>query len=143
MTLSEKTPRLQAIRADAVSKDLVATFPPAISIEHWIRYLRSIKVGAAPNVSVLQRRQAHNIGHLLQLLEFECSLLLYDLEVSRKRNSNRSTLHGGVRPFMVHQFAVTALSILEGIGSASAKSADEAIAINRARLESSEWQNAL
>jgi hypothetical protein len=90
-------------------------FVATTAIDDWVAFLGSFLPIADPTqpLPLLQRR---NLGYRLQLMEFDCALLLLDRE-SRGPGPFNSTLHSSVSSMKIHQFCVLAHGILEGIGA--------------------------
>lgn len=107
--------RLQAVIAHVDDAEFVRGFVSPTLIDPWVRYLGRIRprADAADRIPARHRR---NIGYRLQLAEFECALLLLNLETRRAFNG-ASTLHETISSMKIHQFIVLAHSVLEGIGS--------------------------
>lgn len=107
--------RLQALIAHVDDADFVHGFVAPTLIDPWVRYLERIRPRADPT-DLIPPRHRRNIGYRLQLAEFECALLLLNLETQRQFNG-ASTLHGTISSMKMHQFVVLTHSVLEGIGA--------------------------
>ncbi|MCF6112214.1 hypothetical protein [Mesorhizobium muleiense] len=88
-------------------------FVATASVDEWVAFLGSIVPSTNP-LQVMPPLQRRNLGYRLQLMEFDCALLLLDRESTAPFYS---TLHGSVRSMKIQQICVLAHSILEGVGA--------------------------
>lgn len=138
---------MDRLQAQSVGIDDDAFAPGFVSptlINEWVRYLAQIRPNVGQDQTIPERHR-RNIGYRLQLMEFECALILLNIETQR-RFRNGSTLHSTVAAFKNHQFIVLAHSVLEGIGAhifrvASQVGGHEVDA--RRRVNTADWQAAL
>lgn len=105
--------RLQAVSASVNDEGFDGSFVSPTLIDRWVSYLSGIKPLKHPHEGLSERLRS-NIGHRMQLLEFECALLVLNLE-TRRDFSGRSTLHETISVMKNQQFSVLAHSVLEGI----------------------------
>lgn len=107
--------RLLAFSKHIDDPDFQPNFACPTLVDRWVAFLGQIHPHANPK-ALIEERQRRNLGYRLQLMEFECALLLLDFEV-KKRSRGYSTLHETISRMKIHQFAVLAHSVLEGIAS--------------------------
>ncbi len=135
--------RLQARTADINDEGFEAGFVAPTLIKDWVKYLNKIRPASDPEKRIADRHK-RNIGYRLQLIEFECALIILHIETMRHRKS--STLHSTVFAFKNHQFMILANSILEGIGAhlfrVSSMAAGKNIAPGN-KIQTLEWRGAL
>jgi len=105
--------RLHAITASVDDEDFDGSFVQPTLIDPWVRYLKGIRPRLNPD-AILPERLRCNIGYRMQLLEFECALLLLNLE-TRSAFPGRSTLHETISAMKMQQVAILAYTVLEGI----------------------------
>lgn len=136
--------RLHAVTASVTKEGFHGGFAKPTSIDLWVRYLGGIKPRLSPD-NLLSETLRRNIGHRMQLLEFECGLLLLNLE-TQQTFSNSSTLHETISRMKMQQVSVIAHSILEGIGChlvrVSGKSRGDP-ASEENRIDGDTWRAAL
>lgn len=106
--------RLYAKTASITDEGFEDGFAQPTSINRWVRYLGGIKPRFSPD-KLLPEKLRSNIGHRMQLLEFDCALLLLNLETHRTF-INSSTLHETISLMKMQQVSVLMHSVLEGIG---------------------------
>lgn len=107
--------RLQAIAADVTADDFDSSFVAPQNVDTWVRYLGQIRPSLNP-LRLMHARVRRNLGYRIQMMEFEGALLLLNRE-TRERFAGRSTLHETISCMKIHQFAVLAHSVLEGLGA--------------------------
>lgn len=106
--------RLIARMAEVDEHDFEGGFVPPVRIATWVSRLNGIKPVDAAHDRIPERHQ-RNIGYRLQLMEFECALLLLNIETYRRDET--TTLHSTVSAMKTQQFIGLAYSVLEGIGA--------------------------
>jgi hypothetical protein len=136
--------RLQAISASVNDEGFDSSFIQPTLIDRWTSYLSGIRPRLCAD-KVLSERLRRNIGHRMQLLEFECALLLLNLETQRAF-SNRSTLHETVSVMKMQQVSVLVHSVLEGIAGhlvRVAKSSRGELVSEEKKIDIGTWRTAL
>ncbi|MBY0380955.1 MAG: hypothetical protein K2W78_03415 [Xanthobacteraceae bacterium] len=135
---------MQAIAASVKDEDFDSSFVQPTLIDQWMKYLSGIRPRLSPD-EVLSDGLQRNIGHRMQLLEFECALLLLNLE-TRRTFPGRSTLHETVSVMKMQQFSVLAHSVLEGIAGHLVRvaklSRDEPVSEEK-KIDVGTWRTAL
>jgi hypothetical protein len=106
--------RLHAVSPDRIQEDLRLGFEEPNAVDVWRAYLRDLHRAHTPGYA-FGHVLSSNLGHRLQLLEFETALLLHRCDTMR--NNNHASLHVCVLVLKIHQHVVLCHSILEGIGS--------------------------
>jgi hypothetical protein len=134
--------RLQAIARRADDDGFDPSFVAVNLISDWMAYLDAIQPVASSEAR-LPAALRRNLGHRLQLLEFETALLLLDLDTKRSF-PGCSTLFETASVFKIHQFTVLTNTVLEGIGAHFYRVQRVAAGETpRNRLTADEWRIAL
>lgn len=136
--------RLQASLAYLEDENFVRGFVAPSPIQAWERYLVQIRP-RLNNESGMPPRHARNIGYRIQLMEFECGLLIFDFEV-KGRFPGSSTLHETVSRMKMQQYVVLVNGVLEGVGAHLSRIKDLAVGLqvdDRQMVTAQKWKLAL
>lgn len=106
--------RLFALSASFEDEGFNGGFVMGTPTDRWVRMLGNIRPTVNP-AQTLPARQSRNLSYRLQLMEFDCALLLLDREAWA--DNHPRTLYEPVCALKIQQYCVLAHSILEGIGS--------------------------